>query len=230
MRIDQLLSQYTDLSRSQARRVLRRERVLINGERVLDAAQRVPPGATVTLNGEAVAAAVAQYWMLNKPAGVVSATRDRQWPTVMGLLPEAAQGTHIAGRLDRDTTGLLLLSDDGAWTHALTSPRRECAKRYELHTDKDIPVGAIERFAEGVWLHGERRITKPAQLEIVEARRAYLTLTEGRYHQVKRMLHTEGCEVRRLHRWQVGTIVLEEALKTGQARRLSETEILSFGN
>ena len=163
--------------------------------------------------------------MLHKPAGCVSATQDRQWPTARALLPaDAADDLHIAGRLDRDTTGLLLFSNDGTWTHHLTSPRRGCEKRYRLHTNTAIPHSAIADFAHGIMLHGEQRLTKPAKLCIIAPCQAELTLTEGRYHQVKRMLHSVGCEVTALHRLRIGGIVLDATLAPGEARRLTDLE------
>jgi len=136
---------------------------------------------------------------------------------------------HAAGRLDIDTTGLVLLTDDGQWSHRITSPRHHCEKTYRVTLESPISDDTAAQFTAGVQLHNEKSLTKPAQLEVITPTDVRLTLSEGRYHQVKRMFAAVGNRVIELHRERIGDIVLDEDLEPGEYRALTEDEIASIG-
>ena len=145
------------------------------------------------------------------------------------LLEEVnAEKLHIAGRLDCDTTGLLLLTDDGQWSHRVTSPKHKCEKTYRVWLDDPIADDVAEQFAEGVMLRGEKAETLPAQMDVVDEKEVLLTIHEGKYHQVKRMFAAVGNKVVGLHRETVGELVLDETLEPGEYRELTAEEIALF--
>ena len=166
--------------------------------------------------------------MLYKPAGYVSCTVGQGQPTVMELVGDGfgEEELHIAGRLDRGTTGLLLLTNDGAWSRRLTLPGREFGKVYLVETAEAISPETAEQFRSGIYFRYEKDITTaPAELELLAERQARLTIYEGKYHQVKRMFHSAGNRVISLHRERVGQIVLDPELGEGAWRELREGEI-----
>jgi 16S rRNA pseudouridine516 synthase len=226
MRLDKYIASVTELSRKQARECIRDGRVAID-ESVARAYQfQLGANSRVTLDGNALRAVGLRYFMLHKPPGVICATRDSHHTTVIDLLTVAArEKLQIAGRLDIDTTGLVLLTDDGQWNHRLTSPRRQCIKEYRVTTAQAISTEAVERLTRGVTLLPENRVTRPARLELTGSHQATLFISEGRYHQVKRMFAAVGNAVTRLHRSAVGDIRLDETLPPGEFRPLSPAEI-----
>lgn len=229
LRLDRFLSNATALTRSQAQRALRGGRVKVDGVTVKQAATQVPLAARVTLDGEPVAPPLPRYFMLHKPAGVVCATEDPSHRTAIDLLGLAnPAGLHFAGRLDIDTTGLVLISDDGQWTHRITAPGRECAKRYRVSLAEAVTDNALQSLREGVMLKGESRPTLPAVVELLGERELLLSIREGRYHQVKRMLAAIGHQVVGLHREAIGPLVLDCGLEPGDFRPLSEEEMRFF--
>jgi 16S rRNA pseudouridine516 synthase len=230
MRLDKYLSQATGISRKEIHRIMHRGDVILNGHEALNPAVHVEPGVdTICLNDEPVGAPGPRYLMLFKPLGYVSASDDPSHPTINSLvdLPRN-DGLHCCGRLDIDATGLMLLTDDGKWSHRITSPRHKLPKRYRVETADPIDAAAVQAFNDGLKLHGEHRLTKPAELEILAPREAIVYLTEGRYHQVKRMFAALGNKVIRLHREQIGPIVLDPALEPGEYRFLTDAEIASI--
>jgi 16S rRNA pseudouridine516 synthase len=230
MRLDKYLSQATGISRKEIHRIMHRGDVILNGREALNPAVHVEPGVdTICLNDEPVGAPGPRYLMLFKPLGYVSASDDPSHPTINSLvdLPRN-DGLHCCGRLDIDATGLMLLTDDGKWSHRITSPRHKLPKRYRVETADPIDAAAVQAFNDGLKLHGEHRLTKPAELEILAPREAIVYLTEGRYHQVKRMFAALGNKVIRLHREQIGPIVLDPALEPGEYRFLTDAEIASI--
>lgn len=229
MRLDRFICHATSLSRSQAQRAIRGGAVAVDGGVQRDPSFHLVANSQVTLDGKPIAIRGPRYFMLNKPAGYICATEDGAHPTVLDLLHEdAPAGLHPAGRLDIDTTGLVLISDDGEWSHRVTSPRRECAKRYRVTLAEELGADVAERFAEGVLLKGEAKKTRPALLEIISPREVVLTIHEGKYHQVKRMFAAVGNHVTALHRLSIGAIDLDESLKAGEYRPLKEAEITSI--
>jgi 16S rRNA pseudouridine516 synthase len=228
VRLDQFIANSTDLSRKDAKRAIGRKRVSLDGELATSPNVKISDTSRVTLDGKPLSLPSELYLMLHKPSGYVSATRDSEHPTVLDLLPEELArraGLHIAGRLDRDTTGLLLLTTDGQWSHRITSPRHDCRKVYRVSLDQPLEAEAQQQLEKGLMLDGEDKATLPARVNRLEARLIELTIGEGRYHQVKRMMAAVGNHVARLHRQQVGAIILDPALEPGQFRALTREEI-----
>lgn len=231
MRLDKFVSHCTGLSRSLARRAIRAGTVQVNAE-PRTPQYEVAEGDEVCLDGEPLSLPVPQYWMLYKPAGVVCANEDSEHPTVMDLLTELdariKSGLSVAGRLDKDTTGLVLLSDDGAWVHRLISPNYHQPKTYLARLEREVSAADVEAFAQGLMLRSESRPTRPAELKPLPDQQAEVVLSEGRYHQVKRMFAATGNRVLALHRLSVGKIVLDPALEPGEYRPLTDDEIASI--
>lgn len=226
MRLDRFISQAAGLSRSQARALIRRGRVTVAGRSVRDAGFPLAEGQSVELEGRAMALPQSLYLMMHKPAGLLSATRDDQQATVLSLLPPPlARRVHLVGRLDKDTSGLLLLTDDGAWSHRISSPRHHCAKTYVAELAEPLPPDAEDSLVRGVLLRGEKSPTRPAALQRLGRTRVRVTITEGRYHQVRRMFAALGNRVTHLHRDTVGGLKLDAALAPGQWRVLTGDEV-----
>ncbi|WP_108649123.1 16S rRNA pseudouridine(516) synthase RsuA [Dongshaea marina] len=228
MRLDKFISETTSLTRSLAKKALHRGEICCDGEVVKNSAFKVKVGCKVTLNGELLELRGPRYIMLHKPIGYICSTIDEEHPSVLSLLKlNNRDRLCIAGRLDLDTTGLVLITDDGQWSHRITSPKKECGKRYRVQLADPVEASLTEQFAKGVELRGERELTRPAKLEIHSPTEVLLTIHEGKYHQVKRMFAAVGNKVIGLHRESVGEIELDPALEPGQWRYLSENEIKS---
>ncbi|WGL18569.1 16S rRNA pseudouridine(516) synthase RsuA [Microbulbifer bruguierae] len=231
LRLDKAISQVTDLSRAEVKRAAKQERITVNGVAVTDPSSKILETDVLCLDDEILNEAGPRYFMLNKPLGYVCATKDGEHPTVLDLLDEPnKQKLHIAGRLDIDTTGLVLITDDGQWSHRVTSPRHHCDKTYYALLAEPIDDSAIEKFAKGIWLNNEKKRTKPAQLEILFRNEVRVTISEGRYHQVKRMFAALDNRVLELNRERIGGIHLEEDLEQGDYRLLTPEEIASVGS
>ncbi len=228
MRLDKYLSQATGLPRSIVKRQIKSRNVEVNGQFIQDHGHKVLVDDQILLEGREILAPGPKYLMLNKPQGTVCATEDSEHPTVIDLLElETIRDLHPAGRLDIDTTGLVLITNDGQWSHKVTSPKHRCDKVYLVTTAEPITENYPEQFANGIELHNEDKPTLPAVLEILSETSARVTLQEGRYHQVKRMFAALGNKVIGLHRDQVGEIALDEALAPGEFRFLTEQEVAS---
>ncbi|WP_255463324.1 16S rRNA pseudouridine(516) synthase RsuA [Microbulbifer sp. YPW1] len=231
IRLDKAISQVTDLSRAEVKRAARQERITVNGVAVTDPSSKIFESDELCLDGELLNEAGPRYFMLNKPLGYVCATKDGEHPTVLDLLDEPNKHKlHVAGRLDIDTTGLVLITDDGQWSHRITSPRHHCAKTYYAHLADPIEDNAIDKFEKGVWLNNEKTRTKPAKLEILYRNEVRITISEGRYHQVKRMFAALGNRVLELHRERIGQIQLDEELTEGDYRPLTPEEIANVSS
>jgi 16S rRNA pseudouridine516 synthase len=231
MRLDRFLGHAAGLTRSAAQRAIREGRVAVGGMPVADPGQKVGDGAAVTLDGVAVEVRGPRYLMLHKPAGCVCAARDGVHPTVLDLLPAGERdGLHVAGRLDLDVTGLVLLTDDGDWSHRVTAPRRKCPKTYLAELADPIGEDAIAVLRQGVRLRGEASDTAPAEVERLGPARVRITVTEGRYHQVKRMLAAVGNRVTGLHRERIGLLTLDPTLPPGAWRALTAAEVAGLAN
>ncbi len=227
MKLNRLLAKHLSLGRSGARREILAGRVSVNGTVSRDEVREIRRFDRVEWEGVVVQPGLpAVYVMLHKPAGWVCANIDAQHPTVLELidLPEAAE-LHVAGRLDRFSTGLVLLTNDGAWSKALTDPAFKQPKTYHVRTASSIPQEAVEAFERGFYFHTEDLTTRPAKLERLSDTEARVTLWEGRYHQIKRMFHRVGCRVMALHRESIGPLTLDPDLKVGQWRHLSDREV-----
>lgn len=232
MRLDRFLCETTELTRSLAKKALHREEVAVDGEVVKNPATQVDATRRVTWNGQPLALVGLRYVLLNKPAGVECSARRGLYPLVRELvdLPHVER-LQTVGRLDVDTTGLVLLTDDGQWSHRVTSPKRRCAKVYRVTLAEPLEGAArdaaVQRFAEGVLLDGEETLTRPATLAMRAPQLAELTLFEGKYHQVKRMFAALGHHVVALHRESIGPLALGE-LASGEWRELSADEVALF--
>lgn len=226
MRLDKFLSQYTDFSRSQIQQLVKASRVHVNGELAGRTDHKLRGDEQVMLDGEIIHPFKNRYIMLYKPLGYVCANTDSEHPVVLDLLDIPRKGElQIAGRLDVDTTGLVLLTDDGQWNHRITAPKQECTKTYRVITANPIQEDVVELFARGVQLHNEKNLTRPAQLELLGSHSARLQIHEGKYHQVKRMFAATGNRVLELHRESIGNIQLDPQLAPGEYRPLTDHEI-----
>lgn len=229
MRLDKYIASVTDFSRKEVKRMLHADEVTVNGEYERDPGRKVSDSDRVCLQDILLSPPSTRYLMLYKPEGVVCSNDDPTYPTVTALLEmPRVERLHICGRLDVDTTGLVLLTDDGQWAHRVTSPNRHTGKVYHVTTAEPIPEDAARRFAAGMMLKGEPRRTRPAELEPLSEYEARVRLHEGRYHQVKRMFAAIGNRVESLHREQIGDIVLDEMLEPGEWRELTPEEIDSI--
>lgn len=234
MRLDKFLSKATELSRKDCKKILHAGEITVNGEIVKDGSLHIDESADdIVWAGESLSVATGnRYILLYKPDGFECTLKPKEYPIVTELIavPEVAN-LRMAGRLDVDTTGALLLSDDGAWLHRVTSPKRHKPKRYELtladSVDSQNQEQMIKEIAKGIVLDGETEKTRPANLEFVDETHAILTLTEGKYHQVKRMMAYFGNKVVALHRASIGDIDLS-GLDMGECRFLTDDEIEQF--
>lgn len=229
MRLDKFISNASDYSRSQVKKLIKEQRVDVDGNIAKNPAMTISALADVCLNGTPITPPGPRYFMLNKPAGVVSATKDREHTTAIDLLNEPRpEQLQIVGRLDIDTTGLLLITDNGQWNHRITSPRSDCCKTYKVEVAEPLAPELIEKFKDGIWLEGEKHRCLPADLKILDTRHALLTIREGKYHQVKRMFVALNNHVTQLHRLQIGAITLDTTIEPGDYRPLTQQEIESI--
>ncbi len=231
MRLDKFIAQQLGVSRAISGREIRASRVTVDGNIVRDTAFKLQPEHHVEYEGNALVQQTGpRYFMLHKPDGYVCSTDDPDHPTVLYFLDEpVAHKLHAAGRLDIDTTGLVLMTDDGQWSHRITSPRHHCEKTYLVTLESPVSEETAVQFAHGIQLHNEKGLTKPAELEVITPTQVRLTISEGRYHQVKRMFAAVGNHVVALHRERIGAIALDEDLAPGEYRPLTEDEIASVG-
>lgn len=227
MRLDRFISNNTEHSQQTVRRLLALRRVKVNGEIVADGLQQISEFCHISLSEAVLQDRRAHYYMLHKPRGYLSATRDPQHRTVMELMdiPDTVQ-LHIGGRLDFNTSGLMLLTNDGKWSRKITEPQLKHPKVYRVETEDPITPEYQLLFSKGVYLPYENLTTQPAQLDILSARSARLTIYEGRYHQVKRMFGQFDNKVVALHRESMGKIKLDPNLAAGEFRALTAQEIL----
>ena len=244
-RLDKFVAESAGITRKEAKTALSKGRVQVNGEVCKNGDRKVSGTDTVSLDGKSLKKEGFLYLMLHKPAGVVSATEDGRDKTVLDLVREQSAAdaeqpgengyflgkreVFPVGRLDKDTEGLLLLTDDGELAHRLLSPKKHVDKVYFARLNGVVPEDAEVRFAEGIQV-GQDYKALPAKLEVLSVTdgisEVHITLREGKFHQVKRMCHEIGCEVTYLKRMSMGKLVLDEKLLPGQCRKLTEDEIL----
>ena len=225
-RLDKIVASTGRWSRREVKNLVRQGRVVVNGRQALSPEEKVDPDRTeIRLDGEPIIYARCTYVMLHKPAGVLTATEDSRQKTVLDLLPTAwrKKGLAPVGRLDKDAEGLLLLTDDGELTHRLLSPKYHVDKIYYARVGADLEPSDVEAFAAGMTLD-DGLICRPAGLEILSERECLVTLQEGKFHQVKRMLAFRGKPVTYLKRMAMGPLQLDEGLAPGEYRLLTETE------
>ena len=225
MRLDKFISDAAPRSRSEIRKLVRCRAITVNGEVAPTAALQVKESDEVRLNGHLIPYRKYVYLMLNKPAGYLSATEDHHDPVVTSLVPEEFRHFHVfpVGRLDKDTEGLLLLTNDGQFDHALMSPKKQVMKRYYAELDRPAEASDAESFAAGMTF--DDFTARPARLEITsDPRKVYVEIAEGKFHQVKRMCHRVGKEVVYLKRVAIGPLQLDETLPPGGIRELTGEE------
>lgn len=229
-RLDKLLAGTGKWSRREVKALVRQGLVRVDGRLAASAEDKLDPAAAIiTVAGETISLCRFTYVMLHKPAGVLTATEDRKQPTVMDLLPPELRRIGLApvGRLDKDTEGLLLLTNDGELAHRLLSPKYHVDKRYLARVDGELSAADMEAFARGMTL-GDGLECLPAGLEVLPDRVCIVTLREGKFHQVKRMLAARGAPVLYLKRLSMGPLVLEDSLAAGAYRLLRAEEILAL--
>lgn len=223
MRLDKYLSDATSYSRKDIKNLVKKGEISVNGEIAKSSDMKIDEKtAEVKISGEAVSYKKFIYLMMNKPDGYVSATEDKHYPVVIDLLPE--EYLHFkpfcVGRLDIDTEGLLLLTNDGEWAHSMTSPKKEVYKKYFAILDKPMDAADIEVFKRGIEF--KEYTTKPATLEITDNPcEVYISICEGKFHQVKKMCAYVGKNVIYLKRISIGDIVLDETLEKGEVKELN---------
>lgn len=236
MRLDKLLAHTGFGTRKEVKKIIKDKYIEVNGEVATNPGLKVDPDTDdIRVGGERIFYEEFVYYMLNKPAGVISATEDYVHETVLDLLDpsDSVQEPHPVGRLDIDTEGLLILTNDGQLTHQLTSPKKQVDKEYYAEIEGIVTEKDVQAFKEGIVLieDEEEYVTQPATLEIIEtiaednASVVHVTLQEGKFHQVKRMFHAVDKEVTYLKRIRMNQLTLDESLPLGEYRRLTEEEL-----
>ena len=243
MRLDKFICKSTELSKQQALSALEDRQVLVNGDVIMEPAFQVHESNQITLNDQILTPRPFRYMLMHKPAGMICSNVDEVYPSAFNLLtPENeiisdislaktskklnSEEFHIAGRLDADTTGLVLITDDGRWTYNITLPSNDCKKVYRVGLSKPFKDELIAQFEQGIQLQGESHLTLPAFIAFINTKEVLLTITEGKFHQVKRMFAAVGNRVVSLHREQIGQITLDVEAK--KWRYLTPLEVASF--
>ncbi|CAK1837670.1 Ribosomal small subunit pseudouridine synthase A [Vibrio crassostreae] len=227
MRLDKYLCKSTELTKLEAVQRIQNGEVSVNSVVVLDESTQVHESNAILLNGDALTLREFRYILMHKPAGTICSNIDEVYPSLFNYLElEKASELHIAGRLDADTTGLVLITDDGRWSFNITLPTKSCKKVYRVTLSRDIKDDVADKFKAGVQLQGEKPPTRPAELEVVSPKEVLLTITEGKFHQVKRMFAAVGNRVVGLHREQIGEVSLD--VEEGHWRYLTKDEVASF--
>jgi len=225
-RLDRFLSTQKNINKRDARLILAQHRVTVDGIMAYDTAQVIDHFSKVSLDGTLIQNNTAHYIMLNKPLGVVSATKDPEHQTVIDLLDYAFKNElHIVGRLDLNSTGLILLTNDSHWSKKLMHPENKSIKQYRVTLENPVSEDYIQAFENGMHFPYEDIITQAVTLKIISPHVVELSLTEGRYHQIKRMFGRFRNPVKKLHRFAIGNLGLDELLKIGENRKLTTTEL-----
>lgn len=228
-RLDRFISSKAGISQKSVRPILAQGRILVDGHVATDTQQLVDEFSHIIFDDQVLQANSPRYLMMNKPKGVVSATKDDKHKTVIDLLEQADRDSlHIVGRLDFNSTGLLLLTNDGRWSRQLTEPDRKVTKLYRVNLANPLTQATVDAFAEGMYFEYEDITTRPAQLDIISDYVAEVSLTEGRYHQIKRMFGRFQNEVVELHRIAIGNLTLDPSLVAGESRGLTKDEIIAI--
>ncbi|MFT7234728.1 MAG: 16S rRNA pseudouridine516 synthase [Methylophagaceae bacterium] len=227
MRLDKFVCKSTELTKGEAIQRIHFGEVSVNGEITTNEATQVHENNTICLKGVGLTGRDFRYILMHKPAGTICSNIDEVYPTLFNYLAvDKLSELHTVGRLDADTTGLVLITDDGRWSFNITAPSKFCCKIYRVGLSKDIAGDVASKFAQGITLQGEQGLTYPATLEVVSGKEVLLSLTQGKFHQVKRMFAAVGNRVVSLHREQIGDVVLDVEVK--HWRYLTKEEIQSF--
>jgi 16S rRNA pseudouridine516 synthase len=229
MRLDKFVCKSTELTKAAAIQLIHDGQLRVDGEGVMNEAAQVHENNTITLNGALLKARGFRYLLMHKPLGAICSNVDEGYPSLFNSLKiDRVSELHVAGRLDVDTTGLVLITDDGRWTFDIITPSKNCQKVYRVALSRDLSESLIEKFKNGLQLQGESQLTLPADLQILSPKDARLTITEGKYHQVKRMFAAVGNRVISLHREKIGDLSLDIPL--GEWRYLSNDEVQFFSS
>ncbi len=229
MRLDKFVAKTSNVARSKAKKLITSGQVAVDKCVCKSVGQIISEQQSVELSGKLLVDIKQQYILLNKPKGYICSTKDEQYPSALNLLDMTSLSKlHFAGRLDVDTSGLVLISDDGQWTHRVTSPKHKQPKCYIVETSEPLSQKSFDKLEKGVFLKDSDKATLPAKVSLMDKSLISLTITEGRYHQVRRMLAAVGNHVTALHRISIGSIVIDEKLNSGEWRYLTEQEIESF--
>ena len=227
-RLDRQISFLLGISHDDVRLLLAQQRITVDGNIARDRDMLVDNFSRITLDDKLLQSQSAVYLMLHKPPGVVSATRDKQHATVIDLLEHTERATlHIAGRLDLNSSGLLLLTNNGRWSRQLSGPASNTEKVYLVTVQNPLEPAYIDAFQNGMYFSFENITTRPARLEILSEYTARVTLQEGRYHQIKRMFGRFRNPVLGIHRVAIGGLVLDATMAPGESRELHEHEVIS---
>ena len=227
MRIDKFICKSTQLTRTEASTFLQAGKVCVDGKVFTNGAVQVYADNEVTLDGKKLIARPSRYIMVHKPRDTLCSNIDEVYPSLFHHVKvEKAFDLHVAGRLDADTTGLVLVTDDGSWSHNIIMPDKECEKIYRVTLRDPISDDVALKFEQGVLLRGQEKLTLPAKLQIVSDHEVLLTLTQGKFQQVKRMFRAVGNRVHALHRESIGKIQLD--IEVGQWRHLTVDEVNLF--
>ncbi len=228
-RIDKILTSQNIATRSEAKALIRKKLVKANGLTVQRPEEKFDPGETeITVNGIRLEYKEHLYIMMNKPAGILSASRDKCEKTVIDLLPQNMQrdGLFPAGRLDRDTEGFILITDDGELAHKMLSPKSHVYKLYEAECDRILTADDVKYFSDGITI-GKISFL-PAEMKLTGEKTALVEICEGKFHQIKKMFQSAGAEVLHLKRLRIGQVFLDNKLLPGQWRELSDKEIMNL--
>jgi 16S rRNA pseudouridine516 synthase len=227
MRLDKLICISTTLTRDEANRCILAGEVTVDGELITDTRCQVHTHRNIELNGIKLTPRPFRYLLIHKPKNTICSNKDEAYPSVFNHvdLPDHSE-LHVVGRLDADTTGLVLATDDGHWSFDIIRPESHCTKTYRVGLSRPLSEEAAERLRCGVIFQGITDPTLPAELEFITSTDVRLTITEGKYHQVKRMFAVVGNRVVTLHREQIGEVCLDIA--EGHWRALSADEVASF--
>ena len=228
-RLDRFMSQQLGIKRQAIRPILAQGRILVDGNVACDVQQSIHQFSHVVFDRQVIQNNKPRYVMMHKPRGVVSATKDLKHKTVVDLVDKNERDKlHIAGRLDFNSSGLILLTNDSRWSRQLSSPANKIVKRYRVELEKPLDERYIDAFSQGMYFDYEDITTQPAQLKIISSHVGEVRLTEGRYHQIKRMFGRFQNEVLQLHRLSIGNLVLDPKLLPGQNRDLLQEEVESI--
>jgi 16S rRNA pseudouridine516 synthase len=225
-RLDRFISEKCNINKKKVRLLLAQNRVVVDGIIATDIALPIDKFSVISLDGKIIQKHKPLYIMLHKPVGVVCATRDEKKITVVELLekllsPTERASLHIVGRLDLNTSGLVLLTNDSRWSERLTSPNHKVDKHYLVTLQKPLTKDYIDAFASGMYFDYEKITTQPVRLTIISPYKAEVVLTEGRYHQIKRMFGRFNNRVVALHRTSIGTYLLDDNLSVGQSKLIN---------
>ncbi len=232
-RLDRSLAKLLHISLRAVKTLLAQQRITVDGVTAQDVQLQVDEFSVITLDGKTVQQTQRQYWMVNKPAGVLSATKDAEHETIIDLMddliePSLKAELHLVGRLDRASTGLVLLTNDSRWSQQLMAPDQKVKKHYRVRLKNELSEDYIAAFAQGMYFEFEDITTAPVTLTIISGYEAELILTEGKYHQIKRMFGRFRNPVMALHRFQIGGLVLDASLAEGSARQLNHEEMTAL--